>query len=535
MWVTTPQRILMLGATGYVGGRLAPRLLAAGHSVRCLARDASKLEALSWANQADLLAGDLLDERSLARAFDGIDVVYHLVHSMAGGADFAAADRRIARNVARAAAAAGVRRIVYLGGLGEDRGDGRFSEHLRSRAEVADVLLDGNAPVTVIRAGVIIGSGSASFEMLRYLVETLPVMVTPRWVRSRVQPIAIRDVLRCLIGVLQVTGADDHIFDIGGPDVLTYQEMMTVYAQAAGLPRRAIIIVPLLTPRLSSSWVGLVTPVPARIARPLVDGLVSDAVVSGGDDIARIVPGPSLSYRDAVRLALQHVRDHEIETSWREADLADYDPAAPYPGDPEWSGGTRYGDVRQVRSAAPADQVFAQVCAIGGEAGWGPFNWAWRVRGLLDRAIGGIGLRRGRRDPRLLRVGDALDFWRVVDLQAPRHDKPGLVRLRAEMKLPGTAWLEFRVAEETTARAGHGSGSVLQQRAVYLPRGLSGRLYWWAMVPFHQVIFPAMAASLVRRADRAVTSSDAPTGPRVGHGDETAAADPATPPARRAG
>ena len=514
--VSTPRDILVLGATGYVGGRLAPRLVAAGHRVRGLVRDADKLRGLAWARDADVVEGDLDQPGTLARAFDGIEVVYHLVHSMGGGADFAARDRHIAGNIARAAADAGVARIIYLGGLSDD-GARRTSEHLRSRAEVGDVLAAGPVPVTVLRAAVIIGSGSASFEMLRHLVEVLPVMITPQWVRSRVQPIAIRDVLRYLTGILELRDADDHVFDIAGPDVLTYHEMMRVYAEVQRLPRRVIVGVPLLTPRLSSHWVGLVTPVPAAIARPLVEGLVQDAVARGGEDIGRHVPGPALPYRHALELALRRVRDHEVETSWREADLAGQGSAEPYPGDPAWSGGTLYADVRTVASRAPVETVWGVVCGIGGDRGWPTHGWAWRVRGALDRIVGGIGLRRGRRDPDTLRVGDALDFWRVTALEPPAPDRPGRLRLFAEMRLPGRAWLEFRV---TAA----GSGSVLRQRALYAPKGLLGRLYWWVLVPFHQLIFPAMATSLARRAEqRAATSSGVPTAPRGERGDARAA------------
>jgi uncharacterized protein YbjT (DUF2867 family) len=521
-----PQRVLVLGASGYVGGRLVPRLLDAGHQVRCLARDPGKLRDTPWVDRAEVVRGDLLASTGLDAAFADVDVVYHLVHSMGGGADFAARDRRIAATVARAAAAAGVERIIYLGGL--TSGGPALSEHMRSRAEVADVLRAGNVPVTTLRAAVIIGSGSASFEMLRNLVEVLPVMVTPRWVESRVQPIAIRDVLRYLIGVLAIDDRDDHAFDIGGPDVLTYRDMMRIYAEVVGLPRRVIIGVPLLTPRLSSHWVGLVTPVPASIAKPLVDSLTVDAVADAGTgDIERLVPGERIGYRRALRLALARVRDHEVETSWREADLADRGPAEPDASDPQWSGGTLYQDVRTALTAAPPDALFRAVCAIGGDHGW-PHGWAWRIRGILDRMVGGIGLRRGRRDPDALRVGDALDFWRVVDVQRP-GDEPGLLRLVAEMKLPGRAWLEFSIERADDGR------TRLRQRALYAPKGLLGRLYWWVLVPFHQVIFPAIATTLVRRAEQLATSSGGPTSAHGVHGDAPVAADPDRQRTRRAG
>lgn len=502
--------------------------------VRCVARDPAKLRDTLWADRAEIVRGDLLDDDGLHEAFAGVDVVYHLVHSMSAGMGFAQRDRRIAQTVAREAAAAGVRRIVYLGGLtGEDE---PASEHMRSRAETGDVLRAGDVAVTELRAAVIIGSGSASFEMLRNLVEVLPVMVTPRWVESRVQPIAIRDVLRFLIGVLAIDDADDHSFDIGGPDVLSYRDMMRVYAEEAGLARRIIIGVPLLTPKLSSHWVGLVTPVPSSIAKPLVDSLIIDAYAARGTGpIEDIVPGTCLDYRQSLRLALARVRDHEVETSWREADTSGRGPAEPDPSDPVWSGGTMYADTRRAESAAPPDALFDAVCSVGGDRGWPSHSWAWQVRGLLDRAVGGIGLRRGRRDPDTLRVGDALDFWRVVEVRRPTASRSGLLRLFAEMRLPGKAWLEFRITV-------HSDGSVLHQRALFAPKGLFGRLYWWVLVPFHGAIFPTTATTLARRAEQLagrtgepITSSGATTTPLAARDGGHAAAGHDPQRARRAG
>ena len=533
--------VLVLGASGYVGGRLIPRLLERGYGVRCLVRSPQKLAGTPWADSVDVVAGDLLDPGSYATAFRGVSFVIHLVHSMGKTGSFSDADRRIAGAVTAAAQEAGVRRIVYLGGLGEI--DQTTSAHLRSRAEVGDILLDGAVPATVLRAAVIIGSGSASFEMLRHLVEKLPVMVTPRWVRTRVQPIAIRDVLRYLVGVLDDPGDEDHVFDIGGPDILTYLEMMQGYARVAGLPRRLIVTVPLLTPSLSSHWVNLVTPVPFGLAKPLVSSLTVEVVKRPtGEDLEQLVPGECLSYRESVELALARVRDLQVETSWRDAEIGGRSPAEPYPGDPEWSGGTLLQDLRTANTNADPPAVFTAVTSIGGDRGWPSFDFLWEVRGLVDRLVGGIGLRRGRRDPDRLRVGDALDFWRVEDVRPPQADQEGLLRLRAEMRVPGEAWLEFRIQPR---RSG---GSRLVQRSLVAPRGLLGRLYWLAMAPFHPPIFKSMVLALARDAERvfggehetpapasATTSTDAPTAPLEVSGAAGGEPDPGLPPSRRAG
>lgn len=475
----------VLGATGYIGGRLVPRLLDAGHPVRALVRSPHKLDRHPWAGRVDVRQGDATDRDAVAAALDGCDGVYHLIHQMGSAADFAAADRRAARAVASAAAAVGVRRIVYLGGLGEV--DDHSSAHLASRDEVAEILLAGATPVTVLRAAVVIGSGSASFEMLRHLTEKLPVMVCPRWIDTPVQPIAVRDVLRYLVAAMAVTDHDDHDIDIGGPDVLTYREMMQRYARVAGLPRRRVVAVPLLTPGLSSHWVNLVTPVPIGLARPLVESLTVDVVVRESHETgADLDPGPCQPYDQAVRSALQRVADHTVETSWRDAELAGRSAAEPHPGDPAWTGGVLFADVRRVTTAASAAAVFSAVRRIGGDRGWPSWRWAWTLRGWIDVAVGGVGVRRGRRDPEQLRPGDALDFWRVEEIVDGQ-----LLRLRSEMKVPGEAWLEFRIG-----RTADGQRTVLTQRALFAPRGLTGRLYWWALRPFHGPIFASMAQAL---------------------------------------
>jgi uncharacterized protein YbjT (DUF2867 family) len=497
--------VLVLGATGYVGGRLVPELLAAGHRVRCAARTPAKLDDRRWRADVEVVRGDVTDRASMEAACAGMDAVVFLVHAMDGAGDFAHREAEGAEVVRDAAASAGVGRIVYLGGLGD--GDDRLSEHLRSRHEVGRVLADGPVPVTELRAAVVIGSGSASFEMLRHLVEVLPAMIAPRWVDTRTQPIGIRDVLHYLVGVLESEEAAGRIVEIGGPDVLTYRELMQLYAEVAGLRRRVVLPVPVLTPRLSSLWIGLVTPLPTGLARPLIDSLVNEVVVT--DDLARrLVPFEPMPIRDAIALALARVKDLEVATTWASAgghlesrmlppvsgDGAR--PEGPRPEDPDWAGGTVLSDLRRVACDAPPEAVFDAVTAIGGEQGYHTPRFLWEVRGGIDKLFGGIGIGRGRRHPSQLAVGDAVDFWRVEALERPR-----LLRLRAEMLVPGQAWLEFRV------EPGEGGGSVLVQNARFHPRGLWGRVYWYGLSPFHAVIFPRMARELARDAARRVAAA----------------------------
>ncbi|MFG1951137.1 SDR family oxidoreductase [Micromonospora sp. NPDC048830] len=489
-------RCLVTGATGYVGGRLAPRLLAEGHTVRCLVRRAARLRDVPWAADAEIVEADLRAPETLPAAFDGVDVAYYLVHSL-GQAGFEQADREAAEHFAGAARAAGVRRIVYLGGPEPAAADRAESPHLRSRAEVGRILLASGVPTVVLRAAVIIGSGSASFEMMRYLTERLPVMLTPRWVRSRVQPVAVRDVLRYLVGCATLPPEVNRAFDIGGPDVLTFEAMMQRYAHVAGLRRRVVVRVRPLTPALSSYWVGLVTPVPNAIARPLVESLTHESVAHE-HDIARYVPDPPgglTGFDEAVRLALAKVRDAAVETRWSTASVPNA-PAEPLPSDPGWSGGTAYTDVRTRAVDAPPEVLWRVIEGVGGEHGWYSFPLAWAVRGWLDRLVGGVGLRRGRRDPHHLRVGEALDFWRVEEIEPGR-----LLRLRAEMRLPGRAWLEMR------AEPADGGRSRYVQRAVFLPRGLAGHAYWGSVAPFHAVVFGGMARNIARGAEQVAVGS----------------------------
>ncbi|GHF82994.1 NAD(P)-dependent oxidoreductase [Kitasatospora xanthocidica] len=489
----TGRHCLVTGATGYIGGRLVPELLAAGHRVRCLARDPGRLRDQPWRAGVEAVTGDVTRPGTLAGAFDGVDVAYYLVHSLGTGPHFDTTDRHAARAFARAAAAAGVARIVYLSGLlPAGVPEPELSAHLRSRAEVGRVLRSTGVPTTELRAAVIIGSGSASFEMLRYLTERLPVMVTPRWVDTRIQPIAVRDVLAYLVGAAGLPPQADRPFDIGGPDVLTYRLMMHRYAEAAGLHRRLILPVPVLTPALSSHWVGLVTPVPGPLARPLVESLRHE-VVCHEHDIARWIPDPPgglTGFDRAVELALRRVRDARVDTRWSSASLPGA-PSDPLPTDPDWAGGSLYQDLRERHVAADPAALWRVVEGIGGDNGWYSLPFAWALRGTLDRLAGGVGLRRGRRDRHRLRVGDALDFWRVEEIEPGR-----LLRLRAEMRLPGLAWLELRVAPD-----GDG-GARYRQRALFHPHGLAGHAYWWAMAPFHGPVFGAMARNITDRARR---------------------------------
>lgn len=477
--------MVVFGASGYIGGRLIPALLEAGHRVRAVSRRAGSLAAHPWRDLVEVVEADLLDPTSLPAALAGADAAYYLVHSMDNEA-FAERDRRAAENMANAAASAGLRQIVYLGGLG----DGDLSPHLASRQEVGNVLAEGDVPVTELRAAVIIGSGSLSFEMVRYLTEVLPAMVTPRWVDTRCQPIAVRDVLSYLVGVLLRPDAYGRVFEVGGADVLSYGEMMQVYAQEAGLHRRLILPVPLLSLGLSARWVGLVTPLSTDVARHLVESLQNEVVVHD-PAIDGIVPLDPIGYSEAIRLALDSTRRLSVPTRWT---MAGWRPSDPLPTDPEYAFGRLLTDERVVESDAdPADVAWAFM-RVGGTNGYYAGNWAWEIRGMIDQLFGGAGLRRGRRHPESVHLGEAVDFWRVATLRPER-----LLQLKAEMRLPGEAWLEWEVEAID-------GGSRLLQTAYFAPRGLFGRIYWYALLPFHAAIFPRMARGIVaagaRRWDR---------------------------------
>lgn len=478
---TARTRVLVTGATGYIGGRLVPRLVAAGYDVRCLVRRADKVTARPWAadTSVEVRECDLEAEEGLTDAMDGCAAAYYLVHSMmAAGPDYRARDRQLANAFARAAAAAGVGRIIYLGGLGE-LGDG-LSEHLTSRREVETALASTGVPVTVLRAAMIIGSGSASFEILRYLVERLPIMVTPRWVKTECQPIAVRDVLHYLVACLRVPETRGWALDIGGPEILTYRQLMDMMSDALLLRRRVILPVPVLTPRLSSLWIHLVTPISHRIARPLAEGL-RNRVVCRNDDAVRLMPHEPLSVCAAIDAALGRTAKGDVETAWSDA--------GPIPGDPDWAGGRVFVDRRSIHIAAPGEAVFRVVSRIGGDTGYFAADWLWRLRGMLDRLAGGPGLRRGRRCPDRLAFGEAVDFWRVTALDEGRR-----LELRAEMRLPGEATLTFEVAPE-------GTGCVLTQAARFKPRGVAGLAYWYAVAPLHGIVFNGMVKGIRRAAE----------------------------------
>jgi uncharacterized protein YbjT (DUF2867 family) len=473
--------ILLTGATGYIGGRLLPLLERRGVRLRCLARRPENLRSRIGAS-TELVAGDVLDPESLPLAFKGVDSAYYLIHSMGSHRDFGHEDRQGAANFAAAAKQAGVRRIVYLGALGDP--EHSLSEHLRSRQETGEVLRASSIQVIEFRASIIIGSGSLSFELIRALVERLPIMVCPKWVATPAQPIAIEDVLEYLLAALDLEEEKSRIFEIGGPDRVSYGDIMREYARQRGL-RRVMIPVPVLTPHLSSLWLGLVTPVYARVGRKLIEGLRNPTVVEdrSASEVFSIRPR---GLREALARALSNEDRDFAESRWSDA-LSASGPK------PRWGGvrfGSRIVDSRTVAVAVPADAAFAPIQRIGGRTGWYCGNWLWRLRGLLDLAVGGVGLRRGRRDVADLRVGDVVDFWRVEAFE-PNH----LLRLSAEMKLPGRAWLEFEVTAVQDC-------SSVRQTAIFDPVGLFGLVYWYALYPFHRLIFAGMLKALARAAEK---------------------------------
>ena len=477
--------VLVTGATGYVGGRLVPRLLAEGYRVRVLVRDPTRLQGRSWLEDVEVMQGDVLDQGSLEPALRGVQAAYYLIHSMMAGEDFKERDKTAAKNFSQAADKAQIDRIIYMGGLGDP--DTVLSEHLRSRQQTGEVLDSGSTPTLEFRAGVIVGAGSLSFEMIRNLTERLPAMICPRWVFTRTQPISIQNVLDYLVAALGIPLAESRIIEIGGPEVLSYGEMIEGYAEVRGL-QRWIIPVPVLTPRLSSYWVHWVTPIPAQIAQPLIEGLKNEAIVRDPSAVNIMPEIVLIDYMTAVKQALDNLLASRVETAWSDALVTSQGDRPPVLLS-TYEGMIMERRTRQTKS--PIDAVFASFTSLGGSRGWLFADWAWRVRGAFDRLIGGVGSRRGRRDPNALRAGDAFDFWRVEEIQ-PNH----LLRLRAEMKVPGLAWLQF----ETTPT--NGNSSKLVQTAFFAPKGLSGLLYWYVLYPVHAWIFSGMIEAVVERAER---------------------------------
>jgi uncharacterized protein YbjT (DUF2867 family) len=471
--------VLITGATGYIGGRLVPVLEAAGVRLRCLARQPTAL-ASRVSPTTEIVAGDVLDPASLDRALTGIDVAYYLVHTMGAHGDYRDTDRVAARNFGQAARRAGVRRIVYLGGLAT--GEEPLSKHLESRIETGQALRESGVPVVEFRASVVIGSGSLSFELIRALVERLPIMICPRWVSTLAQPIGIDDVLAYLASALQLPDSENRTFEIGGTDQASYGDVMREYARQRGL-KRVMISVPLLTPRLSSLWLGLVTPVYARVGRELIAGLKNRSVVTDPAALA-VFPIRPVGLREAIGRALRYEDRAFALTRW--SDARSSGGARSSPADARFGG--KLVDRRQIRVAVDADRAFAPIARIGGERGWYFGTWLWRLRGAIDLLFGGVGMRRGRRDPEAPAVGDTLDFWRVEAYEPGRR-----LRLAAEMKLPGRAWLEFEVAPDA-------GGALVHQTAVFEPAGLSGLVYWHGLLPMHAVIFGGMLRKIAERA-----------------------------------
>jgi uncharacterized protein YbjT (DUF2867 family) len=477
---------LVTGVTGYIGGRLVPELLNRGYRVRVLSRDTDRLQGRPWIDEVELVQADVLEPETLPAALQDIDVAYYLIHSMSGkgSSEFHNRDIQAAQNFRKTANQQNVGRIIYLGGLGDP--DDQLSEHLASRQKTGSILRESEVSVTEFRAAIVVGSGSKSFEMVRYLTERVPMMICPSWVYSKVQPIAIRNVLQYLVSAIRKPETRDKIIEIGGSSVITYADMMKIYADVNAL-KRILIPVPVLSPTLSSHWVHWMTPIPASLARPLIEGLKNDVIVQS-DKAQKLFPEISpLSYKRAVELAMARIDTDDVETTWNDALISSKGDEEPVILKTK-EGLNIERRIRMVNTSS--HQVYETFSSLGGEKGWPVFQWAWKLRGILDRLVGGVGFRRGRRHPTELRVGDALDFWRVEAIKQGE-----LLRLRAEMKVPGKAWLEFQATEQDAQT------TKLVQTAYFAPKGLFGLLYWYSLYPLHSLIFSRMIEKLVQQAE----------------------------------
>ena len=487
--------ILVTGATGYVGGRLIPRLLASGYRVRAMARSLAKLKYRPWAQdpRVELTEGDMLEPVSLKKSVTGCFAAFYLVHDIhSQKTALSEINRKAARNMAVAAADAHLEKMIYLAELGTEK-DIQRRHRLRAGDEVAHILQSGPVPITVFFATFILGSGSASFEMLRYLVDRMPVMLLPRWGNQTCQPIAIRNVLNYLTGCLENEQTTGKAFDIGGHDVLTFQELMDVYAEEAGLPRRIMIPGPFIPTGLSAYWIHLISPLPASVTEPLTRGFQVPLVCTDQSTIRSILPQRLLTCRETIRLALERIQQERVETRWSDAgDLKS--PEWTYCGDAAYAGGTILECGYRVHLRATPEEIWQTVCRIGGNTGWYFGNVLWRIRGGLDSLIGGSGLKRGRRHPSQLLVGDCLDFWRVLEVEPHRY-----LLLLAEMKMPGEGLMEIRITTLDHEK------TEVQMFSRFLPKGLSGLLYWYVLYPFHQWIYRGILKSIAKSIKKPIT------------------------------
>ena len=467
-------KILVTGSSGYVGGRLVPKLLKLNYDIRVLVRNSSRIENKLWSKNVDIFEGNVFNPKTLAGLFDGVKVAYYLIHSMENKKDFVKSDLKAANNFAKLASKAGVQKIIYLGGLADENSS--LSDHLKSRHDTGRELVKYKTNVIEFRANVIVGSGSLSFEMIRNLTERIPVMICPQWVYTKTQPISISNVLEYLVRALTLETNKNLIIEIGGKDILTYGQMIEKYAQVRGL-KRYLIPVPVLTPKLSSYWVHWTTPLSANITKPLVEGLKNESIVKNKTADKYFPDVNLLSYSEAVEKAILNFNQKSVETSWTDSLVSSNG------NDSQVSSVLKEGliiETRKVKVESSKKQIFKVISSIGGDNGWYYAIFLWSIRGYIDLLVGGVGLRRGRTHPSKLKQGDALDFWRVEKIIADN-----LLRLKAEMKLPGKAWLEYEIIKDQ-------SDLILFQKAYFMPTGLFGLAYWYGLYPLHKIIFSGL-------------------------------------------